>query len=79
MIPNFSYKYTAYVIQRRIDGQTDFYREWSDYEVGFGDLRKEFWLGMYDGQIQILRLYILVRILLRQGVLDTTLCDKVCQ
>jgi hypothetical protein len=24
------------VIQRRIDGQTDFYRGWSEYEVGFG-------------------------------------------
>ena len=35
------------VIQRRIDGQTDFYRGWSEYEVGFGDLMKEFWLGMY--------------------------------
>jgi hypothetical protein len=36
------------VIQRRIDGQTDFYRGWSEYEVGFGDLAKEFWLGMYN-------------------------------
>jgi hypothetical protein len=36
------------VIQRRIDGQTDFYRVWSEYEVGFGDLTKEFWLGMYE-------------------------------
>lgn len=36
------------VIQRRIDGQTDFYRGWSEYEVGFGDLMKEFWLGMYE-------------------------------
>jgi hypothetical protein len=36
------------VIQRRIDGQTDFYRGWSEYEVGFGDLTKEFWLGMYE-------------------------------
>ena len=36
------------VIQRRIDGQIDFYRGWSEYEVGFGDLMKEFWLGMYE-------------------------------
>ena len=36
------------VIQNRIDGQTDFYRGWSEYEVGFGDLMKEFWLGMYE-------------------------------
>jgi hypothetical protein len=36
------------VLQKRIDGQTDFYRGWSEYEVGFGDLTKEFWLGMYE-------------------------------
>ena len=39
--------FTCQVIQRRIDGQTDFYRGWSEYEIGFGDLTKEFWLGMY--------------------------------
>ena len=36
------------LIQRRIDGKTDFYRGWSEYEVGFGDLTKEFWLGMHE-------------------------------
>ena len=36
------------VLQKLIDGQTDFYRGWSEYEVGFGDLTKEFWLGMYE-------------------------------
>ncbi|CAC5382799.1 Fibrinogen-like protein A,Ryncolin-4,Angiopoietin-related protein 7,Angiopoietin-related protein 1,Ficolin-3,Ficolin-1-B,Ficolin-2,Ryncolin-1,Tenascin-R,Fibrinogen-like protein 1,Tenascin-X,Fibrinogen C domain-containing protein 1-A,Ryncolin-3,Tenascin,Fibroleukin,Fibrinogen C domain-containing protein 1,Ryncolin-2,Angiopoietin-2,Angiopoietin-related protein 2,Microfibril-associated glycoprotein 4,Ficolin-1-A,Ficolin-1,Fibrinogen C domain-containing protein 1-B [Mytilus coruscus] len=30
---------------RRIDGSTDFYREWSDYEQGFGRLDSEYWLG----------------------------------
>jgi hypothetical protein len=30
------------VFQRRTDGSTDFYRDWSAYEDGFGD-RKEFW------------------------------------
>ena len=35
------------VIQRREEGGTvDFYRGWSDYEEGFGDLEGEFWYGL---------------------------------
>ena len=35
------------VIQRRVKGGTvDFYRDWSDYEEGFGDLEGEFWYGL---------------------------------
>ncbi|XP_052083629.1 fibrinogen C domain-containing protein 1-like [Mytilus californianus] len=33
------------VIQRRIDGKIDFERNWKDYEDGFGDVRREHWLG----------------------------------
>ena len=33
------------VFQRRINGETDFYRSWLEYQKGFGDLEKEFWLG----------------------------------
>ncbi|XP_066210156.1 fibroleukin [Saccopteryx leptura] len=33
------------VLQARLDGSTNFTRTWRDYKVGFGNLRREFWLG----------------------------------
>lgn len=36
---------SSQVFQRRQNGQTDFFRKWADYRVGFGNLEDEFWLG----------------------------------
>lgn len=35
------------VIQRRLDNSTNFDRPWSDYEIGFGILSGNYWIGLH--------------------------------
>ncbi|XP_064537996.1 fibrinogen-like protein A [Drosophila montana] len=34
------------VVQRRVDGSVNFYRNWSDYQIGFGNNQTEFFIGL---------------------------------
>ena len=36
------------MFQRRVDGNEDFYRDWKEYEFGFGNKSYDHWLGEHS-------------------------------
>ncbi|XP_049292469.1 fibrinogen C domain-containing protein 1-like [Anopheles funestus] len=43
---NHAYGDDWIIFQQRYDGTVDFYRNWTEYRAGFGDIGGEFWLGL---------------------------------
>ena len=65
------------VFQRRQDGSENFYRGWTDYENGFGNLSGEFWLGL-DKIYRLTNLndgVVSLRVDLRNGSNNTAYAD----
>ena len=61
------------VIQRRIqNGNVDFYRNWTDYVQGFGDLDGEFWYGLENIHCLTTRDDVELRIELGNGATPST-------
>lgn len=44
-----------------MNGKTDFYRTWSEYSAGFGNLSEEFWLGKDDTAYSYINMFFLYK------------------
>lgn len=42
------------VFQNRFNGTVDFYQDYRQYEIGFGDLDGEFWMGLLNILLNII-------------------------
>ncbi|XP_062576007.1 fibroleukin-like [Saccostrea cucullata] len=55
------------MIQRRVDGSVNFYRKWTDYKNGFGDLKSEFWIGLDIIHLLVMNGFTVLRVELEDG------------
>ena len=46
------------VLQRRMDGSENFYRNWTEYKLGFGHLHREHWLGNENIYLLVAQAYL---------------------
>ncbi|XP_062595688.1 fibrinogen-like protein A, partial [Saccostrea cucullata] len=55
------------MIQRRVNGSVNFFRGWTEYKTGFGDLDSEFWIGLDNIRLLVTNGYTVLRVELEYG------------